>query len=306
MNQSRPLLLSATLGLLLASLPAHSFKVPIHLEITQTSIGGISKSIGTNTYQFTSQATQEVMKANQDTDQCVSCQLHSEYHFDDENFTGGSQRLVALKMQILSDLSGSSPNGAKAREHLGQALHTLQDFYAHSTRVELGLSGFDSMLGVRSFGAPAGSAQTCPANPAVLGGAGLTLATSGYFPLPQPCSSTVPTGKCRHGNDVAVGGILNTCDGINKDAPSRPNFAAAHDLALTATTRFINQLVLNDPSITSNAKAVKALMGVSNTLGMVVDTTGSMGDVIASVQSNIGSIVTSVAGTPDEPTHYHL
>jgi len=45
---------------------------------------------------------------------------------------------------------------------------------------------------------------------------------------------------------------------------------------------------------------------VSTTLGMVVDTTGSMGDVIGSVQSNIGSIVNSVVGTPDEPDEYLL
>jgi hypothetical protein len=185
-------------------------------------------------------------------------------------------------------------------------LHTLQDFYAHSTRVELGLGSFDNLLGVSAFSGLTQTAQTCPSNPAVLGGAGLTSITSGYFPLPSPCNGSIPTGKCRHGNDVSLGGILDTCNGINKDAPGRPNYQAAHDLAVTETTHYVNDLILGDPSITNNAKAVKALMGIANTLGMVVDTTGSMGDVIDSVKANIGSIVNSVVGTPDEPNEYLL
>jgi len=290
---------------LLVAVPLFAFKVPIHLEITKTVLKAISKTVGSNTYQFTDKAIEEVMKANQNTDECISCQFHSEFHFDGENFTGGSQRLVDLKNQILKDLSGKSPNGAKAREHLGQAFHTLQDFYAHSNRVEANLSSLDSKLGVSTFTGQTLTDQACPGNPAVLGGAGLTIATSGYFPLPSPCNGSIPANKCRHGNDETFH-VLDTCNGINKDSPSRPNFQAAHDLAMTATNRFVMELILSDSSITNNAKAVKALMGVSTTLGMVVDTTGSMGDVIGSVQSNITSIVNSVVGTPDEPDQYLL
>ncbi|HTC93457.1 MAG TPA: hypothetical protein VK699_08395 [Terriglobales bacterium] len=300
----------AMMMLLLVVIPVLAFKVPIHLEITKTVLKSISKTVGSNTYQFTDKAIEEVMKANQGVDECVSCQFHSEFHFDGENFSGGSKRLVDLKSQILKDLSGSSPNGAKAREHLGQALHTLQDFYAHSNRVEAGLSTFDAQLGVSTFTGEALTDKACPNDPAVLGDKGLTIATSGYFPLPSPCNGKIPANKCRHGNDETFH-VFDTCDGINKDSPTssshgRQFFQQAHDLAVTATTRFVNDLILNDPSITNNAKAVKALMGVSTTLGMVVDTTGSMGDVIGSVQSNIGSIVNSVVGTPDEPDQYLL
>ncbi|HEX4602380.1 MAG TPA: hypothetical protein VH724_00155 [Candidatus Angelobacter sp.] len=305
MIKSHKKLFTALAMFLLVGVPLFAFKVPIHLEITKTVLKAISKTVGSNTYQFTDKAIEEVMKANQNTDECVSCQFHSENHFDGENFTGGSQRLVNLKAQVLKDLSGSSPNGAKAREHLGQALHTVQDFYAHSNRVEAGLSGFDNSLGVSVFSGLTATTQTCPTNPAILGGAGLTSITSGYFPLPSPCNGSIPAGKCRHGNDESFG-VLDKCDGINKDSPTRPNYAAAHALAITATTRFVNDLILSDSSITNNAKAVKALMGVSTTLGMVVDTTGSMGDIIASVKSNIGSIVSSVVGTPDEPDQYLL
>lgn len=283
--------------LVLGGLPTLAFKVGIHKEITKTVLQAISKTVGSNTYKFTDKAINEVLDANAGTDECLSCQAHSEFHFDDENFAGGSQRLVNLKNAILQDLSGSTPNGKKAREHLGQALHTLQDFYAHSTRVELNASSFDSLLGVSTFNGPAASVLTCPNDAGTLAGAGLTTVTSGYFQIPL---CVPPAGKCRHGIPLACP------TGMNKDQPGRPNFQAAHDLAITATRRFVNDLILSDPSITNNAKAVKALMGVTNTLGMVVDTTGSMGDVIGSVKSRITGIVNGVVGTPNEPDQYLL
>jgi len=299
----------ALLLTLAVALPIFAFKPPIHADITRTALTGISKTVGSNTYQFTDKAIQEVVKANTDTD-CLTCQTHSEYHFDDEDFANASQRLVNLKNNIISDLSGTKPDGAKARKHLGQALHTLQDFFAHSTRVELNLGGFDNQLGVNQFSGFGAGVQTCPTNPAVLGGSGLSGITSGWFPLPSPCNSGIPTGKCRHGNDEPHG-VFDLCDGINKDSPTssshgRQFYQSAHDLAMAATTRFVNELILNDSSITNNGKAVRALMGVTQTLGMAVDTTGSMGDVIGSVQARINGIVNGVVGTPDEPDQYLL
>src|SRR5882672_5000489 len=96
----------AVATLLLIAVPLFAFKVPIHLEITKTALKAMSKTVGSNTYEFTDKAIEEVMKANQKTDECVSCQFHAEYHFDGEDFAGGSRRLVDLKNQILSDLSG--------------------------------------------------------------------------------------------------------------------------------------------------------------------------------------------------------
>jgi hypothetical protein len=207
MSGFKRLSLTLTLTLVLAgAAPLFAFKVPIHLEITKTALKAMAKTVGSNTYEFTDKAIEEVMKANQKTDECVSCQFHAEYHFDGEDFAGGSRRLVDLKNQILSDLSGKSPNGAKAREHLGQALHTLQDFYAHSTRLENGLSGFDASLGVSTFSGLARTAATCTTNAATLSGPFATSLTSGYFPLPSPCNGAIPANKCRHGNDESFGG----------------------------------------------------------------------------------------------------
>jgi von Willebrand factor type D domain/Heterokaryon incompatibility protein Het-C len=66
-------------------------------------------------------------------------------HFDNEEFGLGSYRLIALKeaiINIVKDVSDSSSadainKGYQARIFLGAALHTLQDFYAHSNFVEL-------------------------------------------------------------------------------------------------------------------------------------------------------------------------
>src|SRR5262245_6357635 len=293
--------------------------------MSQGVLLSISKTVTSQTYKFTDKAIVEVVEANTGTDTCLTCQFHSEYHFDGEDFANASNRLVDLKKQILKDLSGSSPNGKKAREHLGQALHTLQDFYSHSTRIELNLTGFDSQLGANAFSGFTQEVKTCPANPAVLGGSGLTGITSGYFPMhlvipppplppvpvpvPSPCHGQ-PVDKCLHGNDETYV-VLDTCDGINKDSPTSSShgqtyYQQAYDAAYNETVHFVTDLILGDSSITNNAKAVLALMVVTTTLGMVVDTTGSMGDVIGQVQARIATIVNGVAGTTDEPEQYLL
>jgi hypothetical protein len=66
-------------------------------------------------------------------------------HFDRESFPEGSQWLIDLKTRINTNLSqvtnGNDPqqqHAAEARRLLGAALHTVQDFYAHTNWVELG------------------------------------------------------------------------------------------------------------------------------------------------------------------------
>jgi von Willebrand factor A domain-containing protein 7 len=71
-------------------------------------------------------ARDDIAKANIEVDKD---QNHSEKHFDGENFVGGQSRLLDLKGQVVSKLQGNDAAGA--RESLGQALHTLQDFYSH-------------------------------------------------------------------------------------------------------------------------------------------------------------------------------
>ena len=101
-------------------------------------------------------------------DQLGICDLFSDEfkypykHFSDEQFKEGSDWLITLKNQILDQLklvtqeneADQSINGAglKARQFLGQALHAIQDFYAHSNWIELGhIEDINKDLGIRSL-----------------------------------------------------------------------------------------------------------------------------------------------------------
>jgi hypothetical protein len=63
-------------------------------------------------------------------------QTSSAKHFDGENFDGGQVLLVQAKTNVIEALRND--NGEAARNFLGAALHTLQDFYSHTNWVELG------------------------------------------------------------------------------------------------------------------------------------------------------------------------
>jgi hypothetical protein len=81
-------------------------------------------------------------------------------HFDRETFALGSWRLIKFKQEIKSildpipkaftstdELQKAQERGKMARQYLGKALHTLQDFYAHSNWVELGNKNINEDLG---------------------------------------------------------------------------------------------------------------------------------------------------------------
>ena len=57
-------------------------------------------------------------------------QTHSALHFDGENFFAGQGRILGLKEAVIASIQQNDAQGA--REELGQALHSIQDFYAHS------------------------------------------------------------------------------------------------------------------------------------------------------------------------------
>jgi hypothetical protein len=151
---------------------------------------------------------------------------------------------------------------------------------------------------------PAGMAF-CPGNPEVLSGAGLTDLTSGYYLGLLGCNwdqetgkALLPIGKCWHGGP---GG----CDGINKDDSSRAGYGIAHSLGSTATTDYLNQ-ILDASGVAGNAKAIKALMRINGTLGMVIDDTGSMGEELDQIKAQVKKIVDNYAGTDKEPDEYLL
>jgi len=66
-------------------------------------------------------------------------------HFDDEEFFASNGRLIDKKAEVAVALFNNDVSSA--RELLGRALHTLQDFYSHSNWVDMGMPDISQKLG---------------------------------------------------------------------------------------------------------------------------------------------------------------
>jgi len=230
---------------------------------------------------FCRNARDAVENANILTD--IFEQFTNEAHFDGESIKKGSQRLLSKREEV-SDLmdeavklqddddsileffdstfdffqqafnafTGNSPlfildtNDAQlaAWSALGQGLHSLQDFYSHSNWIEMGNNAPFASLGVEQVPNPPKDSQPCPVDPGVLdlSGDGGSVLTTGYFEFnpAEHCELEAEPGKCRHGWDLA-----GCADGLNKDEPTRPNYAQARAVAVQASRQYVQQ-VMND------------------------------------------------------------
>ena len=284
-------ILAATLAFALtAQGPAWAFETNDqgHGGITRDALHGVSITLNGETLRFTDRAILEIHDANFAVDWH---QFAADFHFDDEKLPAGSQRINALKTQVISSALGG--NGAKARKALGGALHTIQDFFAHSNQVDAALSIPD--FGTDVLTALPATTATCLTDGATLiPNVGLT---SGYFKFVNGLCA--PKNKCNHGDH---GFCLQ---GINKDAPAHPLHGAAYGNATSASIRFVNS-ILNDPRMTADPRAIKRLMDIRPALAAAIDDTGSMGPVIGSVRDAATLMVRSLQGTANEPDTYLL
>src|SRR5688572_5106013 len=83
-------------------------------------------------------------------------QFSSAKHFDGENFTGGKNEIITHFNKAISLARAGDPKGAQTS--FGAAMHTLQDFYAHTNWVELGNTGINKNLyNASSIGTVAGA-----------------------------------------------------------------------------------------------------------------------------------------------------
>jgi von Willebrand factor A domain-containing protein 7 len=179
-------------------------------------------------------ALDRIVDANASVDED---QAHSALHFDGESFPEGQARIIALRARVIDRLAADDADGA--RDALGQALHTVQDFYSHSNWVELGNTCPNPDLG-----RPGRALRRLPSTTATCIGSMLVTSelTSGYY---GGQDRVLPQGKCRHGGpfDSSPGS-----GGINKDTPVEmlsPHAAQHHagaDLAEQATEQFIRDI----------------------------------------------------------------
>ncbi|KAA2261578.1 VWA domain-containing protein [Solihabitans fulvus] len=241
-------------------------------------------------------AMNQIADANAEVD---NDQTHSALHFDGENFAGGQSRVVGLFANVVADLKGE--NAAQARTDFGGALHTIQDFYAHSDWIELGNTGANPDLGRpgHTLGPVAGPTEgTCNGSLVTT-----TKLTSGYYGG-EDVAAPAGVAKCRHGGPFDHG---PGSGGINKDlnnslfSPHSTQHAAAAAAAIAGTEQFIR-----DIKAAVSARQLKLLLGVGPTLGMSIDTTGSMGGIISSVQAQAIQITDKRIGTDEEPSRYVL
>ncbi len=63
--------------------------------------------------------------------------LNSAAHFDNEDIRGGAKRLVDIRDEIINEINNTDiVFNTEVQFKLGRALHTLQDFYAHTNWVD--------------------------------------------------------------------------------------------------------------------------------------------------------------------------
>ena len=254
--------------------------------------------------------------------------LTSASHFDGENFPGAMRRLVDYKQQVIKLLSLDDVK--MARWYLGQALHTLQDFYSHSNWVERGETGIWTALGTSISPFPPRNANTCKdcsrdtcpddADCDYVPGTNITnltsnILTTGYYGG-EDRNHNFNRFKCDHGGNnidrfgfhhADTSGTGDKRDGINKDTEScqfSPHWRKHQDAAVfarQATVKYIDDI----KQIVGLTK-IKRLLGGGPTLAFAIDTTGSMVEEIEAVKAKITDIVNSRVGTPLEASNYVL
>ncbi|KAK6352864.1 hypothetical protein TWF696_004864 [Orbilia brochopaga] len=220
-------------------------------------------------------ALKEIAGANAFVDED---QINGELHFDGESFILGQQRLIDLGNWTVQAVRRN--DSIAARKLLGQALHTVQDFYSHSNYLEMLLStGAKKLVPHPGLGVegtmfyPLGpTVNTCnPCENALQCGEGCEKnllpagLTSGYYGG-EPAFKKPTKYKCSHGglldtSSLLFGSpVLYAGQGINKDSksckfsPHVDYHEQAANLAIIASRQYIIGVVTS--KITMNQRAL--------------------------------------------------
>ncbi|KAN0087336.1 hypothetical protein V8E54_001024 [Elaphomyces granulatus] len=243
-------------------------------------------------------------------------------HCDGESFGPAKARIQQLKTDATMALLAVPPDVAKARKSVGEALHTIQDFYAHSNWVELGNTEPNEDLihdGAMELYTATPNQRTCNSCQT------LPKPATWDSDWPIPCVGIDCTQNTKvfskltsgyyHGEDVVIPGNFKChhggfsddyWEGINKDSlncwwsPHYNLHLTAADLAERATMQFFDDIKADTGGGTFG---VRLLFGVT-TLAFAIDTTGSMDDVIDAVRTQAISIAKGLIGTSNEPGLY--
>lgn len=290
-----------------------------HQFITRQAISRVHLPLGKA---FCQAAIDDFVDYNKHTDYFEP--MAEEAHCDGEKLSECSQRILNFKnegIRLFNQAGALADDGNvdklvdQARKKFGKALHTLQDFYAHSNYVNMMVSGGGGVathpsLGKSVLSNPRATDVICLDNFFTLVG---TVLSSGYFPITlrwkdRLFCEPIPVGKCRHGFS------RENCHGINKDDNSSAFFNTAQTLAILATTTFLEDIYT---SLASDDARDAFLGSCGAKLAYIVDTTGSMGSSINGVlaflsqhatnraaEMSISTIILTLFNDPDPPVTY--
>jgi hypothetical protein len=188
--------------------------------------------------------------ANVSTD--IELALVSANHFDDCNFSGGSQVLIDSEAEAVAAVDPAVPalvSDPQAIRAFGHALHAAQDFYAHSNWVELGAPGLvDASLSVWPM--LSGYSVVGPSGIFIIEGAPpkkTKLTRDATAPYPDSAIVAVKTKDVKSGvglisgtvdyepGDNCPASIAMTHAQLNKDQTT--NHPAQHAQAMTLATQ---------------------------------------------------------------------
>ncbi|XP_030643651.1 von Willebrand factor A domain-containing protein 7-like [Chanos chanos] len=235
-----------------------------------------------------------------------------EYHFDSESFLRGRDVITSAVDAVKANIK--LQNFQTARERLGEAMHTLQDFYSHSNWIELGYqSPYTNLIkpdlpieNIADKGTP--TCRSC-VDDNCTGNILESIITERKLTSGYTSSSGLfkPPGKCSHGGLIDLTSFQEPKGGINKDGVDSEHghlhFQAAN-MAIEATKE-----LLEDVWASAGNDDFLRLMGISqtfNVLSVVIDISRSMADNIAEVKRVISLIIDGKKGTADEPSEYIL
>ena len=294
--------------------PALAFKPSNHDYINNEALKQVEVTTPDGTVlRFSDAAIEEIKEANRSVDYVIGGLQElwvSKLHCDDELIAECSAVLKEYKEdRIVSQADTSSPK--LLRSVLGRALHTLQDFYAHSNWVNRmpgpNHTAPNEKLGIEIITPVGKSVPTCQTQyPDLLEGAGEAEVTTGYFNFTGAIGWGPPTGKCAHGLPADIlGARFSAQAGINKDLAGAPFFVEARNVAVLATRAYVELVIqdildydnYNDKTI-SNYDYIRKILNSRATLGFVIDDTSSMGPSIKGVKQAIAKIIAKVESIP--------
>ncbi len=267
------LIMVACLG---SSETCNAFKPKVHDEITEAALKMSTRSGLANTTSpklgtavaFSAWAILDVSQANQDVDSfalltpgATAAGLMpgtAKQHFDNTLMQAGAAYVREQKLAILSKLAAT--NGAleiftsldvlEARRLLGYALHTIQDFYAHSNWVErIRNAQSDATVDFARLDQGDHPSGACDGDGATAGTRFLDGTISGYFDLPELSENTPEVRAladlCNHGINLAGYAFV---EGINKDEPGvladqNGTHIEAKRLATLSSAQFVSEIL---------------------------------------------------------------